>query len=55
MLRVLGADDDVVDAFTSLLADAPAGELRDMDAIYVIALFIVVIGALNRIEFGRFD
>jgi hypothetical protein len=35
--------------------DAPAGELPDMDAIYVIAVFIVVIGALNRIEFGRFD
>jgi len=26
-----------------------------MMAIYVIAAFIVVMGILNRIEFGRFD
>ena len=40
MLRVLGADDDVVDAFTSLLADAPAG---------------TVVGRVGRVDRGRFQ
>jgi len=26
-----------------------------MEAIYAIAIFVVVIGVLNRLEFGRFD
>ena len=34
---------------------ASAGDLPDMEAIYLILLFIAVIAALNRIEFGRFD
>jgi hypothetical protein len=34
---------------------AAARDLPDMEAIYVIALFIIGIAVLNRIEFGRFD
>ena len=34
---------------------AAAGDLPDMEAIYLIILFIGAIAVLNRIEFGRFD
>jgi ribosome biogenesis GTPase len=40
MLRILGADDDVVDAFATLLAGAPAG---------------TVVGRVGRVDRGRFQ
>ena len=35
--------------------EAAAGDFPDMEAIYLIIVFVAVIDALNRIEFGRFD
>jgi hypothetical protein len=34
---------------------SPLGEPLDMDAIIVIAIFVIALAVLNKLEFGRVD